>query len=805
MTPVQSGATANVTPSDLEASTLEFLRQATRGEFEIHRELGRGGMATVYLARDLALNREVAIKVMAPALGADEAMAERFVREAQTAASLSHPNIIPVYTVKHTANVTFFVMKFVKGRPLDDIMKEIGALPIPLVTAILSQVAGALGYGHKRGIVHRDVKPGNVMIDDEGWAVVTDFGIAKVDHAEGLTQTGAAIGTPTYMSPEQCTAKPVTGASDQYSLGVMAYEMLSGRKPFDGDSVMAIMYGHVNEPAPPFLDIRPDCPPSLHDTVMRMLAKQAEDRFGSLAEVVNALGEVATGPTDPVRTEMMTLAASGLSSKFVQNVQRPRTPVPLESIQKSAVRPSAPTLRTPRASEPVDSGDAVRKSSAQSIRRKSRAGVLAGLVVAAVATVGGVTMFRGRAPAVPPEAAPNADTASAARSAEQPVVSLPARVMLTPPDSSLVAGEEMTLEPLVLDAGGDTLADVALIWHSSAPRVASVSDGLVLAHATGSAEIMVSAGDQQASFPLRVTAPPVSRPAPVRVARIQVSPRSQRMAVGETVQLSATPLDAAGGTLRGRSVSWSSSNTGVVRVDRSGRVRGVGAGTATITARRDEGVAEVEVTVTPVAVATVSLTPSTLTLDVGESRSVQVVVRDAGGDPLSLTGRRVQWTSADPAVATVSTDGQVRAAGGGNTTVSATVDGRSGSLEVSVAAPVARPAGPTEVESRAAVTGLIEAYRTAFESRDLAAVRRAYPAMTAQQEESWGGFFESVRDLAVTFDSPVVTLDGMTASATVHAQWQFRTNQTVTREFDQVFSFEYRDGAWVMTGWRSPS
>src|SRR5260370_7900524 len=160
-------------------------------------------MATVYLAHDIALARKVAIKVMSPALFADAGFAERFKREARTAASLSHPNIIPIYAVQEGGRVLYFVMKFIEGRPPDASIKEVGALPIPMVQAIVNQVGSALGYAHKRHVVHRDVKPANIMVDSDGWAVVTDFGIAKVSEAHGLTMTGATVRTPYYMSPEQ--------------------------------------------------------------------------------------------------------------------------------------------------------------------------------------------------------------------------------------------------------------------------------------------------------------------------------------------------------------------------------------------------------------------------------------------------------------------------------------------------------------------------------------------------------------------------------------------------------------------------
>ena len=218
----------------MRSTMRQTLRDATLGEYEIMNELGRGGMATVFLAHDISLDRKVAIKVMAPHLLEGEGMAERFKLEARTAAQLSHPHIIPIYAVKETADTLFFVMKFVEGRALDDIIKKSGQLPIETVRDILVKVGSALGYAHRRNVVHRDIKPGNIMIDEEGTPIVTDYGIAKVAETSGLTMTGTTIGTPSYMSPEQCEAKEVTGASDQYSLGILAFEMLTGKIPFGG-------------------------------------------------------------------------------------------------------------------------------------------------------------------------------------------------------------------------------------------------------------------------------------------------------------------------------------------------------------------------------------------------------------------------------------------------------------------------------------------------------------------------------------------------------------------------------------------
>src|SRR5436309_2505337 len=243
-------------PAGQRIGQLDALRRATLGEYDVLGELGHGGMATVYLAHDLALDRSVAIKVLAPALLAmGEGMVERFKREARTAAALSHPHIIPIYAVKESDEVLYFVMKYVQGRPLDAVIRDVGPLAIPMVQLILAQVSDALSYAHRHGVVHRDIKSANIMLDEEGWAVVTDFGIAKVLQSQGLTLTGVTVGTPTYMSPEQCAMEEVTGASDQYSLGVVAYEMLTGKPLFEGDSIMSVMYAHFNRRP------RPESPP----------------------------------------------------------------------------------------------------------------------------------------------------------------------------------------------------------------------------------------------------------------------------------------------------------------------------------------------------------------------------------------------------------------------------------------------------------------------------------------------------------------------------------------------------------------
>ena len=325
-TPIKSASVA--TEERAAQELLERLRKATLGTYDIHSELGRGGMATVYLAHEISLDRKVAIKVMSPAMLHGAGMVERFKREARTAAGLSHPNIIPIYAVHEIDGLLFCVIKLVEGTPLDSVMRELGQLPVPMVHGILAQVGGALGYAHRHGVVHRDIKPGNILIDDEGWAVVTDFGIAKVTESEGLTSTGMAIGTPTYMSPEQATADGVTGASDQYSLGVVAYEMLTGRPPFTGTSMMALMYSHFHDDPPSIRLFRPDVPDQLCDAVMRMLRKDPAARWSSMEEAVAAAGARPLQHDDPSRSQLIALAKTGLTHRIVSQAQTPRSPVP---------------------------------------------------------------------------------------------------------------------------------------------------------------------------------------------------------------------------------------------------------------------------------------------------------------------------------------------------------------------------------------------------------------------------------------------------------------------------------------------
>src|SRR5256885_1537453 len=321
---------------------LDALRRATLGEYCVLGELGHGGMATVYLAHDLALDRKVAIKVLAPALLLmGEGMVERFKREARTAAALSHPHIIPIFAVRDSEHVLYFVMKHVQGRSVDHVIRDVGPLPIAMTQAILAQVGDALGYAHRHGVIHRDIKSANIMLDEEGWAVVTDFGIAKVLQAQGLTLTGVTVGTPTYMSPEQCAMEEVTGASDQYSLGVVAYEMLTGKPLFEGDSIMSVMYAHFNRRPRPVSALRPECPANLDAAVMRMLEKDPRARWPGMEDVVAVCGRPSLRQDDPVRSQMVTLARAGSGAQLLARMRTPTSPIPLAKPRTRATATTA--------------------------------------------------------------------------------------------------------------------------------------------------------------------------------------------------------------------------------------------------------------------------------------------------------------------------------------------------------------------------------------------------------------------------------------------------------------------------------
>ena len=274
--------------------TAEFLalQELLAGRYSIERELGRGGMGIVLLARDVALDRPVAIKLLPPHLATRPDERERFLEEARTAAGLAHPNIVPIHLVEAHGELVFFVMGFVDGETLRDRVERAGPLPPRLAMKLLQEVAWALGYAHQRGVIHRDVKPDNIMIERATErALVTDFGIALGRRA-AESAGGPVVGTARYMSPEQACGEPVDARSDLYSLGATFFYALTGRAPFEGANLPAILTKHVNETAPLVQAVRPDVPAKVGAVVDRLLRKAPSERFQTGDDVARVAGEV---------------------------------------------------------------------------------------------------------------------------------------------------------------------------------------------------------------------------------------------------------------------------------------------------------------------------------------------------------------------------------------------------------------------------------------------------------------------------------------------------------------------------------
>jgi serine/threonine-protein kinase len=293
------------------------------GRYELLELIGRGGMSSVWKADDRLLDRIVAIKVLHEQFTQDEEYVERFRREARSVAQLSHPNIVTVIDRGEEGGRQYIVFECVEGENLKQLIERSGPLPVRDALLLALQMARALSFAHGRGLIHRDVKPQNVLLDENGQAKMTDFGIARSVDVEGVTITGTVLGTSEYIAPEQARGQRVDALTDVYSLGVVLYELLAGDVPFHGENFVAIALRHVNEPPPSVLDRRPDCPPRVAMAVERAMAKRPEDRFASMEELVAEL-EACLAELDPSSEDATMISRRPVASPSRGRPARPR-------------------------------------------------------------------------------------------------------------------------------------------------------------------------------------------------------------------------------------------------------------------------------------------------------------------------------------------------------------------------------------------------------------------------------------------------------------------------------------------------
>jgi serine/threonine protein kinase len=291
------------------------------GRYRVERTLGKGGMAAVYLAHDAELERPVAIKVLAEHLASDEAFRERFLREARMAAKLSHPNVVHVYDQGDEDGIPFIVMEYVEGTTLGDELRRSGPFPPARVVDLALQICGGLEHAHASGLVHRDIKPGNLLLREDGTVKIADFGIARAAQATKLTQIGSVLGTAAYLAPEQASGEPVTAAADIYSLGCVLFESLTGRTPYVFETLPELVVKQREEPITPIRELRPDVPAELEAAVMHCLARRPDYRPASAAALAQ---ELAAGSPEPP-TEALP-RPSGVRATDVETVPLTQSP-----------------------------------------------------------------------------------------------------------------------------------------------------------------------------------------------------------------------------------------------------------------------------------------------------------------------------------------------------------------------------------------------------------------------------------------------------------------------------------------------
>jgi serine/threonine-protein kinase len=808
------------------AKLLAELRALSAGEYEVRGEIGRGGMAIVYLAYDLRLNRKVAIKAMLPDLAFHAGMEERFKREARTAARLDHPNIVVIYSGRDSGDPLFFVMKYVDGAPLDSVIRRHGALPIPVVQGILLQLCAALQYAHSDGVIHRDVKPANILVDSRGNVQVTDFGIAKAIDSGQLTQTGMAIGTPSYMCPEQCIGQPQSAASDQYSVGVVAYELLTGHPPFTGSAV-EIQWSHLKDEPPPITSIRPDCPPTLNAAVMRMLAKSPSERWPALRD---AIPLIATG--NPVDTEAGRLALAELvrtspATRAAYSIT-PLSPVPQHGSPRASptvpvaapaqITPSAPVTPLAPVTPPalVSIEIAPRQCSVEvgtTERLRARVRDAQGREASdtpewsssnpAIASVDDAGVVTAHAIGTVTIAAMMGSLASMANVEVIPATI--ARVDVEPSIVSVEQGESVRLTVRAYSAKAKQIFNSPVTFRSADATVAEFdASGSVTGVAAGRTTAVVSVGGVEAR--LIITVNPTRT---TQFAALESPP--QRFPVRALVAvgvLGAVALAAWGIARKPNAVQPLASTASAGALDTTPPVApAVAAATPKLTATpavrgpvpADTVVAALELT-----------DPSPMAIEVGETKMLVAKVTNQRGELIPTT--RVDWEVSAPAVATVDSDGVLIAVAPGRSLVTAKVGDRTRVLAVDVqASSVGRvPASivrdslqpgesaPNESEAQAIVDSVVVMV-------ERQTVRMSQLARTAGDVGAqFQKFIETNNPTAKLGGPPVVS--GAKVAVGVVLQWEKPDAQTRReRTVNVELAIEPVKGGWAIRELRFPN
>lgn len=685
------GGRRETEPDDPWAGIVRRLRTLVGGEYEITRELGRGGMAAVYLARELALDRKVAMKVMSPALLSNQGMIERFEREARTVAKLNHPHIVALYAVRQVEDLHFFTMQFVEGRSLDHILFDSGPLPIRTVRNLLFTIGNALAYAHRRGIVHRDVKPANILVDEEGSAVVTDFGIAKVtqDTTGTNTQTNTIVGTPAYISPEQCYGNVATAASDQYSLGVLAYELLTGHVPFAG-TPFVVLQAHTERAVPSIRASRADCPPELETAIHRMLEKNPANRWTTMQ---HALAELRAAPLPDDDPEQLALAALAIPPVTGRVAEIHSTPP--RAFAEARVEPQPPSDRAPYVAsvailalpETLEVGDTITLTAAA---RNASGSTMPGTRMIWTVDdehVASVDQQRGEVRALAPgETIITASAGTVSKGVRLVVISRRvAAIQISLPPGSLRVGDSVQLVAKAEDKTHESVSE-AVNWMSGDSAVAEISDnGILVAQKPGIALVWAEAQGVRGSARVQID--------PADVSAVRISPPPY-MEVGDSVEMSAAALGVHEELLHGRVMSWSSNDSNIAAVSENGIVEARAAGRVRLTCTCEGKDASLMLTVAPPSAWTIAISAPAMPVVVGQTLTLQAQALSRHGVPVE---RKFKWSAVPAALAKVSRQGQVTLLAPGLVTVHAVTEDRDGTVQFEIA-PASVPISIPKIE-----------------------------------------------------------------------------------------------------------